>query len=126
MGTIFDRLVPCMSGSSNLTFRMPFSFHSDSTRSTETVFFSAIAIPSTPASVVPRADLQAQPTHEPGDLVRLVCRRHGENPALASVAAHEGLGDDARRLQVVAVEAERGIRVLNHDERCLWSAHQHL
>src|SRR3981081_2363096 len=44
MGTIFDRLVPCMSGSSNRTLRIPLSLHSASTLSTEMDLSSAIAI----------------------------------------------------------------------------------
>src|ERR1700730_13637302 len=48
IGTIFERLVPCMSGSSKRTLRMPRSFQSASTRSTEADFFSAITIASTP------------------------------------------------------------------------------
>src|SRR2546430_16644199 len=105
MGTSLERLVPCMSGSSKRTLRVPTCFHSDSTCSTETDFFSAIAMPSTPAPVVPHVDFQAELRRESGRGAGPVMRQDREHSALAPVATQKRCCDHARRLQVVAVPA---------------------
>src|SRR5258706_14129619 len=99
-----------MSGSSKRTLRMPFSFHSPSTRSTETDFFSAIAIASTPASVVPDTDLQPAVADHGQHLGGSGPGHDRKHAALAAVAAQQCGGDYARRLEVGAVPSERRIR----------------
>src|SRR4030088_630114 len=114
MGTIFERLVPCMSGSSKRTLRMPRFFHSARTCSMETDFSSAITMASTPRSVIPRAYVEADLSRD---------RQHA---AFAPIAARQRGGEHPRRLHVAAVPAQRRIRVVNDDQRALRAANQHL
>src|SRR2546421_20642 len=115
MGTILDRLVPCMSGSSKRTLRIPFPVQSASTPSTDTFFFSAIAMTSTPAPVVPGRDLEPEGLRQGLHGVRASGRRDRENPALATVAAPQRRGERARRLRVIALPAQRRVRVGDDD-----------
>src|ERR1700681_172949 len=103
MGTILERHVPCISGSSKRTFRMPRSFQPASTRSTETDLPSAITTTSTPGSVVPKANLKADlGGQRPGD-VDAYLRDDDQDAALASVAALERRGHRMRRLKMTAL-----------------------
>src|SRR2546422_5002344 len=100
-----------MSGSSKRTFRMPCSFHPVSTCSTEADFFSAIAMASTPASVVPDADLEPELACDGPDCVCVLRRQDRENSAFASITAKQRRRDHARWLQVMAVPTQGRVRI---------------
>src|SRR6267143_4476305 len=119
MGTSLDRLVPCMSGSSKRTLRIPCSFQPVSTCSTEVDFFSAIAMASTPASVVPHADLQTELARDRLDCVCIL--QDCKNPALAAVPAEQRRRDDARWLQMIAVPTQGRVRIADGDQCVLRS-----
>src|SRR5438105_11377144 len=114
-----------MSGSSKRTLRMPCSFHPVSTCSTEADFFSAIAMASTPASVVPDAYLQTEIACDGPDCICTLRRQDCENSALAAVAAEQGRRDRAWRLQVMAVPAQGRVRIADGDQCVLRSPDQH-
>src|SRR5437879_1678666 len=125
MGTILERLVPCMSGSSKRTLRMPRSFQPASTCSTETDFRSAIAMVCTPASVVPGPDVQPEGGHQGHDRIRLLSGDDGQHTALAAIPPQECVGQHPRRLEVTAVHAQDGIRVMTDGERAPAAADTH-
>src|ERR1700686_4426270 len=126
MGTILERLVPCMSGSSKRTFRMPRSFQPASTRSTETDLPSAITMASTPGSVAPKANLEPDlGGQRPGD-VDAHLRDDDQHATFAPNATLERRGQCVRWLQVAALPPERWIRVVHHDQRAPRAANQHL
>src|SRR3989454_5807557 len=125
IGTSLDRLVPCMSGSSKRTLRMPCSFHPVSTCSTEADFFSAIAMASTPASVVPDADLEPELACDRLDCICVLRRQDGKNAALAAVTAEQRRRDHAWRLQVMAVPTQGRVRIADGDQCVLRSADEH-
>src|SRR5438552_13142792 len=114
-----------MSGSSKRTLRMPRPFQPSSTCSTETDFFSAIAMASAPAPVVPGFDLQPQLARHRRNRVRTVRRENREDAALPAVAPQQRRGYVARRLKVVAVEAQRRIGVVDDDERTPRTTNEH-
>src|SRR3981081_973736 len=101
MGTIFDRLVPCMSGSSNRTLRIPRSLHSASTLSTEMDLSSAIAI-----CISPLLLFRTAPGHHSKHSG--VHRLHGPHVAIALPLGHrpaERLDLPGARGHVVVAEA---------------------
>src|SRR5437660_6087906 len=100
-----------MSGSSKRTFRMPCSFHPVSTCSTEADFFSAIAMASTPASVVPDAYLQTELACYGLDCICMLRRQDCKHSALATVTAEQGRRDRLWRLQVMAVPTQGRVRI---------------
>src|SRR5258708_9695260 len=115
-----------MSGSSKRTFRMPRSFQPAGARPTETDLPSAITMASTPGSVVPNANLEADLRGQrPGNL-HADLRDDDQHASLAPVAALEGRGYGIRGLQVPALPSERWIRVVYDDERAPRAANQHL
>src|ERR1700694_755439 len=125
IGTILDRLVPCMSGSSKRTLRIPFSFHSERTRSTETDFFSAIAMGQLPAAVVPPAYLEPELPHERRHVAGAALMQHREHATLSPVTPQQRVGDRSRRLEVVALPSERRVGVAHDYERAARAADQH-
>src|SRR5580704_5844100 len=106
MGTILERLVPCMSGSSKRTFRMPRSCQPASTRSTETDLPSAITMASTPGSVVPKANPKTDFIGQGAGDVDAYLRDDDQHAALASVTALERRGHRMRRLKMTALPSE--------------------
>src|SRR5438552_9980429 len=114
-----------MSGSSKRTLRTPCSFHPVSTCSTEADFFSAIAMASTPASVVPDADLEAELECDGPDRICTLRRQDCENSALAAVPAEQRRRDHAWRLQVIAVPTQGRVRIADGDQCVLRSPDQH-
>src|ERR1700674_1057009 len=126
IGTILERLVPCMSGSSKRTFRMPRSFQPASTRSTETDLPSAITMASTPGSVVPKSNLEPDLSRQRASGLHAYFRDDDQHASLASVPALEGRDQGVGRLQVAALPSERWIRVVHHDQRAPRAANQHL
>src|SRR5579864_736844 len=125
MGTILERLVPCMSGSSKRTLRTPWSFHWARTCSTETDFFSAITMASTPAPVVPGAELQTQLDHEHRDRVGFGPRHDRQHAALATVPTLKSGRQHAWRLQVAALPTQRGVGIVDYDESVSRALQQH-
>src|ERR1700674_1448550 len=126
IGTILERLVPCMSGSSKRTFRMPRSFPPASTRPTQKDLPSAITMASTPAPVVPKANVEPDLGREHLGRVHPYFRDDYQHASFAAVAALEGSGHRVRWLQVTALPAERWVRVVHHDQRAPRASNQHL
>src|SRR5580704_9140913 len=124
IGTIFERLVPCRSGSSNRTLRIPCSPHAARTWSTDTDLSSAIIPASTPNPVVPNADVQIQAGGKRFDLGGSARRNHHQYPALAAIPSEQRCGHHARRLQVMAIPPERRIGVVHVHERAPLACYQ--
>src|SRR2546428_1167912 len=114
-----------MSGSSKRTLRMPCSFHPVSACSTEADFFSAIAMASTPASVVPDADLEPELACDRLDYICVLRRQGCKHSALAAVAAEQRRRDRAWRLQMMAVPTQGRVRIADGDQCALRSADEH-
>src|SRR2546426_7059898 len=114
-----------MSGSSKRTLRMPCSFHPVSTCSTEADFFSAIAMASTPASVVPDVDLEPELACDRLDCICVLRRQDRKNAALAAVTAEQRRRDHAWWLQMIAVPAQGRVRIVDGDQCVLRSPDQH-
>src|SRR2546425_7823922 len=114
-----------MSGSSKRTFRMPCSFHPVSTCSTEADFFSAIAMASTPASVVPHADLETELACDRLDCICMFRRHNCKHPAFAPVATKQRRRDRAWWLQMIAVPTQGRVRIADGDQCVLRSPDQH-
>src|SRR3989475_7451099 len=114
-----------MSGSSKRTLRMPCSFQPVSTCSTEADFFSAIAMASTPASVVPDADLEPELACDRLDCICMLRRQDCKHPAFASITAKQRRRDRAWWLQVIAVPTQGRVRIADGDQWVLRSPDQH-
>src|SRR2546427_7102889 len=114
-----------MSGSSKRTLRMPCSFQPVSTCSTEADFFSAIAMASTPASVVPHADLEPELACDRLDCICVLRRQGCKHSALAAVAAEQRRRDHAWWLQMMAVPTQGRVRIADGDQWVLRSPDQH-
>src|SRR5450631_3790578 len=115
-----------MSGSSKRILRMPRSFHSASTLSTETDFFSAITLASTPGSVVPSAYIETDLGSHGHRRFGSRLRHHGQHAAFATVAAQQCRRQHSRRLKMAAIPSERWVRVVHHHQLTPGATDQHL
>src|SRR5438876_9778002 len=114
-----------MSGSSKRTLRMPCSFQPVSTCSTDADFFSAVAMASPPASVVPDADLEPELACDRLDCICMLRRQDGKHPARASITAKQRRRDHAWWLQVMAIPTQGRVRIADGDQCVLRSPDQH-